>query len=187
MSGAQGDAACGDALPFAARGGPVSHALSRVARLHRIAAGKLLRRLDLYPGQEFVMMRLWGAGPVRQSELIRGVGLDPSTVTKMLQRLEQTGHVRRGPDPSDRRAVLVEATERSCSLLAEVTAAWTELEEWSLAGLEPGERQELARLLGKVEANLCVESADCLLDREAAAPGHPAAPECAAEPGPVPG
>lgn len=27
-------------LPSAARGGPVSHAVSRVARLHRIAAGK---------------------------------------------------------------------------------------------------------------------------------------------------
>lgn len=159
--GPQGDPVCTDALPLAARGGPVSHALSRVARLHRIAAGKLLRRLDLYPGQEFLMMRLWGAGPVRQSELIREVGLDPSTVTKMLQRLEQTGHVSRSPDPGDRRAVMVEATQRSCALLADVSAAWTELEEHTLAGLEPDERAELARLLGKVEESLRTQTADC--------------------------
>ncbi|MFP1623680.1 MarR family winged helix-turn-helix transcriptional regulator [Streptomyces sp. 5K101] len=157
----RGDAACTEALPNAARGGPVSHALSRVARLHRIAAGKLLRDLDLYPGQEFLMMRLWGAGPVRQSELIREVGLDPSTVTKMLQRLEQTGHVSRSPDPADRRAVVVEATERSCALLADMSAAWTALEEQTLAGLDPDERRELARLLGKVEASLCTQTADC--------------------------
>ncbi|MET9943086.1 MarR family winged helix-turn-helix transcriptional regulator, partial [Streptomyces halstedii] len=76
------EVACTDALPAAALGGPVSHAVSRVARLHRIAAGKLLKGLGLYPGQELLMMHLWDSGPVRQSELIRTLDLDPSTVTK---------------------------------------------------------------------------------------------------------
>lgn len=163
--------ACTDALPSAARGGPLSHTLSRVARLHRIAAGRLLKAAGIYPGQEFVMMYLWDTGPVRQSELIKAVDLDPSTVTKMLQRLEQTGHVRRSPDPADRRAVLVEATSASCSLLAEVKAAWCDLEEHTLAGLGADERAELARLLGKVEANLCGETAGC--------PGMPGSPATA--------
>ncbi|GAA3119915.1 MarR family winged helix-turn-helix transcriptional regulator [Streptomyces rectiviolaceus] len=159
---ASADPACTD-LPTAARRGPVSHTVSRVARLHRIAAGKVLKGLGLYPGQEFVMMYLWDAGPVRQSELIKAVDLDPSTVTKMLQRLEQAGHVRRRPDPDDRRAVLVEATDASCGLLAEVERAWGELEAHTLAGLDEDERGELARLLGRVEANLCTETADCPL------------------------
>ncbi|MFD9603765.1 MarR family winged helix-turn-helix transcriptional regulator [Streptomyces sp. NPDC056708] len=154
------DPACTE-LPSAARGGPVSHAVSRVARLHRIAAGRLLKGLGLYPGQEFLMMYLWDAGAVRQSELIKTVDLDPSTVTKMLQRLEQTGHVRRCPDPGDRRAVLVEATDDSCALHADVERAWTNLEEHTLAGLDPAERKELARLLAKVEENLCHETEDC--------------------------
>ncbi|NUK11091.1 winged helix-turn-helix transcriptional regulator [Streptomyces lunaelactis] len=157
----QPNAACPDELPIAARGGPVSHAISRVARLHRIAAGKLLKRLGLYPGQEFVMMRLWDAGPVRQSELIKAVDLDPSTVTKMLQRLEQTGHVRRCQDPDDRRAVLVEATDNSCALLADVTDAWGDLEAYTLAGLDADERRELTRLLAKVEENLCTAAEEC--------------------------
>ncbi|MFF2963452.1 MarR family winged helix-turn-helix transcriptional regulator [Streptomyces sp. NPDC057963] len=148
-------------LPSAARGGPVSHAVSRIARLHRIAAGKLLKGLGLYPGQEFLMMCLWDTGAVRQSELIKAMDLDPSTVTKMLQRLEQTGHVRRCPDPDDRRAVLVEATDDSCTLHSDVERAWTNLEEHTLAGLDAAERQELARLLAKVEENLCRETDDC--------------------------
>ncbi|WP_256105373.1 MarR family winged helix-turn-helix transcriptional regulator [Streptomyces sp. ODS05-4] len=169
--GADTDPACTDALPLAARGGPVSHALSRVARLHRFTAGKLLKAAGLYPGQEFVMMYLWDHGPVRQSELIRVMELDPSTVTKMLQRLEQAGQVRRSPDPADRRAVLVEASETSCGLLKEVGAAWRELEERTLAGLRPEERAELARLLGLVEGNLCREaSADCPAAAEGGAP-----------------
>ncbi|MEU7277933.1 MarR family winged helix-turn-helix transcriptional regulator [Streptomyces sp. NPDC045431] len=158
MTAGPAEPARSDALPAAARGGPVSHTLSRVARLHRIAAGRLLKAAGIYPGQEFVMMCLWERGPVRQSELIKAVDLDPSTVTKMLQRLEHAGFVRRSPDPADRRAVLVEATGSSCALLAEVSAAWSDLEDHTLAGLDPRERAELVRLLGKVEANLCREA-----------------------------
>ncbi|MEU9235728.1 MarR family winged helix-turn-helix transcriptional regulator [Streptomyces subrutilus] len=146
-------------VPGAVLDGPVSHAISRVARLHRIAAGRALRDLGLHPGQEFLMMHLWDSGAVRQSELIKAVGLDPSTVTKMLQRLEQAGHVRRRPDPADRRASLVEATETSCGLLVEVRRAWGELERQTLAGLDAAEGAELTRLLGKVEATLCTELA----------------------------
>ncbi|MGW7416534.1 MarR family winged helix-turn-helix transcriptional regulator [Streptomyces sp. NPDC054863] len=149
------DPLCPESLPSAAMGGPVSHSLSVVARLHRAAAGRVLRCLGLYPGQEFVMMHLWRAGPVRQSELIKAVGLDPSTVTKSLQRLEQAGHVRRCPDPEDRRASLVEATDKSCELHTRVAEAWASLEERTLAGLSEDERAELLRLLGKVEGNLC--------------------------------
>lgn len=148
--------------PSAAVGAPVSLAISQTARLHRIAAGRLLRDLGLYPGQEFVMMHLWDAGAVRQSELIKAVGLDPSTVTKMLQRLEQSGHVHRSPDPADRRASLVEATDASCALKTQVEQAWERLEETTLAGLDEPEREELHRLLGLVEANLCPQAREAV-------------------------
>ncbi|MFF4247032.1 MarR family winged helix-turn-helix transcriptional regulator [Streptomyces sp. NPDC001822] len=158
---APADPACTGGLPGAALGGPVSHAVSRIARLHRTTAGRLLRGIGLYPGQEFVMMHLWDNGAVRQSDLIKAVELDPSTVTKMLQRLEQAGHVSRRPDPDDRRAVLVEATDASCGLHHAVRDAWSDLEERTLAGLGADERVELTRLLAKVEANLCGDDGDC--------------------------
>ncbi|MFD9291460.1 MarR family winged helix-turn-helix transcriptional regulator [Streptomyces sp. NPDC060030] len=158
---APADSACTGGLPSAALGGPVSHAVSRVARLHRITAGRMLKGLGLYPGQEFLMMHLWDTGAVRQADLIKAMDLDPSTVTKMLQRLEQAGHVHRRPDPDDRRAVLVEATEKSCALRTEVRDAWSGLEDHTLAGLRPAERAELIRLLAKVEENLCHEAGDC--------------------------
>jgi len=157
----QDDPGCTARLPSAARGGPVSHGISRVARLHRATAGRLLRGAGLYPGQEIVLMLLWDTGAVRQSELIKALEVDPSTVTKMLQRLEQAGHVRRRPDPRDGRAVLVEATDKSSGLHDEVTRAWTGLEEHTLAGLSPAERTQLTGLLARVEANLCTEAAGC--------------------------
>ncbi|MEU1226000.1 MarR family winged helix-turn-helix transcriptional regulator [Streptomyces sp. NPDC005828] len=144
--------------PSAACVETVSHTLAWVARLHRIGMGRRLRDLGLYPGQELMMMRLWDCGAVRQSELIQSLGLDPSTVTKMLQRMEQCGYVRRSPDPADRRAVLVEATECGLALRAGVEDAWADLEESTLAGLAPAERTELARLLGLVGENLKAEA-----------------------------
>jgi MarR family transcriptional regulator, organic hydroperoxide resistance regulator len=161
VEAAQDDPACTSSLPSAARGGPVSHAISRVARLHRAAAGRLLRGAGIYPGQEFVMMLLWEKGALRQADLIKALEVDPSTVTKMLQRLEQTGHVRRRPDPRDGRAVLVEATDRNHGLHDEVAHAWTGLEEHTLAGLSPAERTQLAALLARVETNLCTGRTDC--------------------------
>ncbi|GAQ53424.1 MarR family winged helix-turn-helix transcriptional regulator [Streptomyces acidiscabies] len=136
-------------------GGPMNHALMRAARLHRHTSAGLLRGLGLHPGQELVMMHLWGCGAARQSDLVKLLDLDPSTVTKMLQRLEQAGHVRRLPDPADGRAVLVEATDTSSRILEEVERVWAELEERALAGFSGPERAQFLSMLRRVEGNLC--------------------------------
>ena len=101
------------------------------------------------------MMHLWEMGAVRQADLIDTLGVDPSTVTKMLQRLQRTGNVTRTTDPADRRAVLVEATETSSALRPEIEAAWKTLEQRTVAGLHPAEHAELLRLLEKVAVNFC--------------------------------
>jgi MarR family transcriptional regulator, organic hydroperoxide resistance regulator len=98
-------------------------------------------------------MHLWEAGAVRQADLIDTLGVDPSTMTKMLQRLQRTGNVTRTTDPADRRAVLVEATDTSRALRPEIKAVWKTLEQRTVAGLDPAERAELQRLLEKVAAN----------------------------------
>jgi DNA-binding MarR family transcriptional regulator len=142
-------------------GGPVSQALARVVRLHRSAAAELLKSTGLYPGQEVLMMHLWAAGVVRQAYLINALALDPSTVTKMLQRLQRAGKVTRTTDPADRRAVLVEATESSRALRPEIEAAQKTLEERTVAALDTAERAELHRLLEKVAANLRLQDGAC--------------------------
>lgn len=137
--------------------GRISHAIARVARAHRVTAGQLLRRLGLYAGQELLMMQLWEAGPQRQSDLIKLLELDPSTVTRMVQRLEQAGFVTRQPDPADRRAVLVETTPAGEALRREVGQVWQELEDRTLAGIAAEDRAALMRLLGLLEANLTAD------------------------------
>ncbi|MER5197293.1 MarR family winged helix-turn-helix transcriptional regulator [Streptomyces sp. NPDC002755] len=128
-----------------------------MARAHRATAGQLLRRIGLYARQALLVMRLWEAGPQRQSLMIRHPGLDPSTVTRMVQRLEQAGFVTRTADPEDRRAVLVEATSAGEALRGEVDRVWQELERRTLAGLNDVDQTQLARLLARLEGNLAAD------------------------------
>jgi DNA-binding MarR family transcriptional regulator len=100
------------------------------------------------------MMRLWEAGPQRQSELIKRLELDPSTVTRMVQRLEQPGLIRRRPHPGDRRAVLIETTPAGEALHEEVERVRHDLEERTIAGLSDEDRSDLSRLLSLLEHNL---------------------------------
>ena len=58
-------------------------------------------------------------GPQTASAIARQVRLTPAAVTALIDRLETRGFVRRRPDPSDRRKVLVEMAEATARLAAE--------------------------------------------------------------------
>lgn len=142
----------------AIEGAPISEAIFRIARVHRLVAGGLLRDTGLYPGQEVLMMTLWERGEQRQADLIRTLGLDPSTVTKMLQRLEQSGFVARKPSTVDRRTILVSATRAGQALRNQVEELWRNLEEVTTAGLAEADRHAVLKLLERIESNLASES-----------------------------
>ncbi|MFI5666378.1 MarR family winged helix-turn-helix transcriptional regulator [Streptomyces sp. NPDC051704] len=141
-------------VPGAATGGPISHAIFRLARLHRMFAGQLLRRIGLHPGQELVMMHLWELGPRRQIDLVRLMDSDAATMTRTVRRLEQAGFVRRRPSPTDKRASLIEPTVASHALRREVERVWSQLEDISATGLSDGERADALAILERLEQNL---------------------------------
>jgi DNA-binding MarR family transcriptional regulator len=140
--------------PGAAAAGRVSHAIFRVARLHRMLAGLLLRRTGLYPGQELVMMHLWDVGPQRQADLVKVLDSDAATMTRTVQRLERAGFVRRTPSPTDRRAVIVESTPAGHALRSQVERIWQDLEDLTTDALDPDRREQLLELLTAVERTL---------------------------------
>lgn len=51
---------------------------------------------------------LHAAGPMTPGELSAHTGLTTGPTTRLIDRLEQAGYVRRAPDPGDRRKVIVE-------------------------------------------------------------------------------
>jgi DNA-binding MarR family transcriptional regulator len=140
--------------PAAAQGGPISHAIFRLARIHRMTAGRLLRRIGLHPNQELLMMHLWDAGPQRQADLVALLDSDSATMTRTIQRLERAGFVRRASSPTDRRVVIVQPTAAGWALRGEVEQTWRALEEITVGGLDDRERATALRTLERLEANL---------------------------------
>ena len=104
------------------------------------------------------MMRLWDSGPQRQTDLCDELGSDSPTMTRTVQRLERAGFVRRSPDPTDGRAVLVEPTAASQALRREVERMWRELEDATLGDMDDDQQAETLRVLGLLECNLAVRT-----------------------------
>ncbi|WP_022887383.1 MarR family winged helix-turn-helix transcriptional regulator [Glaciibacter superstes] len=146
--------------PTTAAGGPISHAIFRVARLHRMLAGSMLRRTGLYPGQELVMMHLWDRGEQRQSDLAKFLDSDAATITRTIQRLERAGFVRRRPDPSDARASLIEPTPASSHLRTEIDEIWQELERLTVGLLDPAQQEATLAAFEALERNLVTATAE---------------------------
>lgn len=141
-------------MPDSVAAGALNHAILRVARLHRMLAGQLLRRVGLHPGQELVMMQLWERGPQRQTDLVRLLGSDAATMTRTVRRLENAGFVRRYPCATDKRATIIEPTAASNALRGEVEQVWTDLETGVAEGMTPAQQAEAVDVLSRIEESL---------------------------------
>ncbi len=148
------------ALPASVQAGPMNHAIVRVARLHRMLAAQLLRRVGLHPAQELVMMQLWDHGPQRQVDLVRMLGSDAATMTRTIQRLEHAGFVRRKPSFTDKRATIIEATPASQAVRRQIEDIWAELETATAAGLTSDQQAEALKVLQLIEDSLARAASD---------------------------
>lgn len=141
-------------MPDSVTAGALNHAILSVARLHRMLAGHLLRRVGLHPGQELVMMQLWDRGPQRQTDLVRLLGSDAATMTRTVRRLENAGFVRRHPCATDKRVTIIEPTAASNALRGEVERVWMDLETSVAEGMTPAQRTEAVEVLSRIEESL---------------------------------
>ena len=134
--------------------GPITHALFRVARLNRLHARQLLRRVGLHPAQELVMLQLWDLGPQRQADLVTLLGSDTATMTRTIRRLETAGFIRRRRSEQDKRVYIIEPTVASQALRAQVEDVWSDLEAAVTRNLDQEQRAQLLTLLEQAEADL---------------------------------
>ncbi len=125
----------------------ISLLLMQVAKAHRARMGEGLAELGLHLGQEAVLMQLWEEEGLTQSQLVERLGVEPPTVTKMLQRMERAGFITRREDVRDARVSRVHLTPRGRKLEASVRAVSRRAEEQLVKQLSSRERDALRRLL----------------------------------------
>jgi DNA-binding MarR family transcriptional regulator len=113
----------------------MSYAIFQLARAHRAYAAALLREMDLHPGQELLLMQLFDRDGQTQSELLESVGLDHSTVSKSLRRMQDAGLLVREPAAHDRRVMVVNLTDKGRAMREPIATLWQTLEEASARNL----------------------------------------------------
>ncbi len=144
---------------MAAKWGPVSYAILSLARVHRARIAGLLHDLDLHPGQELLLMHLLERDGQTQSELVETVGLDHSTVSRSLRRLQEAGLVTREPAEHDRRVLHVRLTEPGRSLRLPLEDFWWELERICELTLTQAECRQFIQLASTLEHAIIEASA----------------------------
>ncbi|WP_372806161.1 MarR family winged helix-turn-helix transcriptional regulator [Pontiella sp.] len=92
--------------------------------------------------------------PVPMKEIVEKTGRVKSTVTGMINTLEQHGYVEKKQSPEDRRVILVQLTEKGRSIRPAFENISTRLLEKIFGDMPDGDRETLVQLLSQVGMNL---------------------------------
>jgi DNA-binding MarR family transcriptional regulator len=125
----------------------------QVCRMHHRRAHDLFEELGLYRGQPRLLHVLWEHEGRTHSELAERLHVQPATITKMLQRMQEAGFVQRRRDSEDQRVSRVYLTAAGREIQERVRQVWWQLEEEALADFAPEERALLYRFLVQIRDN----------------------------------
>jgi DNA-binding MarR family transcriptional regulator len=133
-----------ETLPFEI--GETAHALRK--DFDRRAAGMGVTR-----AQWKVLFRLTRHPGLRQIELADMLDIEPITLSRIIDRLQESDLVERVADPSDRRAWRLHVTARAQPLVEKLRAVADEMIAEAFAGIDPKHIEITRQVLGRVREN----------------------------------
>ena len=135
-----------ETLPFEIA--ETAHALRKAFDRRSVGMGvtraqwKVLFRLDRQPG-------------LRQIELADMLDIEPITLSRIVDRLEEAELVKRVADPADRRAWRLHVTALAQPLIAKLRSVADEMIAEAFAGIDPADIAITRAVLGRVRENAC--------------------------------
>jgi DNA-binding MarR family transcriptional regulator len=139
-----------ETLPFEI--GETAHALRKAFDRRAVGLGvtraqwKVLFRLDRNPG-------------LRQIELADMLDIEPITLSRIVDRLEESGLVERRADPTDRRAWRLHVTAAAQPLIAKLRAVADGMIAEAFAGIDPKDIEITRHVLSRARENACRNNA----------------------------
>ena len=97
------------------------------------------------------VLEVAGRGPSRLSVIAAAIGIAQGTASEMADALVREGLLARREDPSDRRAILLEATPLGLAQAERWRGAYEQAAADLFQPLSPAERSQLLRLLEAIE------------------------------------
>jgi len=133
-----------ETLPFEIA--ETAHALRKAFDRRAVGMGvtraqwKVLFRLSRQPG-------------LRQIEIADMLDIEPITLSRIVDRLEEAGLVERAADPADRRAWRLHVTAQAQPLIEKLRGVADELIADAFAGVDPQDIEITRAVLGRVREN----------------------------------
>ncbi len=133
-----------ETIPFEI--GETAHALRKA--FDRLAVG-----LGVTRAQWKVLFKLTRHPGLRQVELADLLELEPITLCRIVDRLEEGGLVERTRDPEDRRAWRLQVTPKAQPLIKKLQAVGSDLVDQTFAGVDPKDIETARKVLAQVREN----------------------------------
>ena len=134
--------------------------LHDIARLLRKRYERGARPLGLTRAQWQVLAHLQRHEGINQSGLAEILEIEPITIARLLDRMEEAGLVERRADPADRRARRLFLTERAKPMLERGRILGDAVRGEAFAGFDAAERENLIDMLLRVRGNLSERRGD---------------------------
>ncbi len=131
--------------------------VSRIQKICGRVFQKLLKknRVDAFNGaQGRILYVLWEYEKLSFSDLGKFTSLAKTTLTSMIDRMEENGLVERIPDKEDRRQIYVSITEKARKYRHKYNKVSDEMNAIFYKGFSAQEIQQLDKLLARVITNL---------------------------------
>ena len=128
--------------------------LNDVARMLRTYADQRAAQFGITRAQWVVLVRVDRSEGLKQSELAEVLDLQPISLTRLLDKLCESGLIERRADPIDRRAKRLFLTAAAGPLLEKLGDLGEELMGTALSGVDRESVQHMIEKLGMVKENL---------------------------------
>ena len=135
----------------------IGYLLSDNSRLLRRLFDQRVRNLGLTAVQARLLLSLDKFPARNQAFYADRIEVEPITLTRLADRMEEADWIERRPDPQDRRARILALTEKAQDIVQPLRAIVDRLVEDILEGLDAEERERLARLLEIVGSNMTAQ------------------------------
>lgn len=128
--------------------------MHEVSHLMRVAADRRARCHGSTRAQWFILLRLSKQAGLSQKELADQLEVEPITIARLVDRLEQNGLVERRADGQDRRVWRLHLLPAAHDILGEIHMQIDGLCRELLAGVPEAARAAMAAALRRMKANL---------------------------------
>ena len=131
-----------------------------ISKIHQLSERIFARKLKAYniheinPAQGRILFALWQEDNISIQQLSKKTALSKSTLTRMLDRLEVTGHIQRVFPEDDRRMVLIQLTEENRKMKTSYEEVSIDMTKLFYEGFSDEEVTEFENYLKRIYKNL---------------------------------